>query len=255
MSLEHFNTSDNHYNELIKNEPVLKSVCKVIDRWDKPVYLIGGYVRDFILQRPTKDIDIVVLGDGIELAKAVSDSLIQSSFSVFKNFGTAMIKLNNIEVQFVGARKESYSSDSRNPIVSPGTLEDDQNRRDFTINALAISLNGNSKGSFVDPFNGLKDLKDGVIKTPLNPTETFSDDPLRMMRAIRFTSQLGFIISNETLEGITQNAERIRIVAQERITEELNKIIMSNHPSLGFKLLEKTHLLSHIFPEFQASRV
>ena len=252
MSLEHFNTSGNHYDELIENEPILKSVCKVIDSWDNPVYLIGGYVRDFILQRPTKDIDIVVLGDGIKLAKAVSDSLHQSSFSVFKNFGTAMIKLNDIEVQFVGARKESYSRNSRNPIVSPGSLEEDQNRRDFTINALAISLNGNSKGSFVDPFNGVKDLMNGIIKTPLNPTETFSDDPLRMLRAIRFTSQLGFIISDETLEGITKNAERINIVAQERITEELNKIIMSDYPSLGFKLLEKTNLLTHIFPEFQA---
>ena len=252
MSLEHFNTSGNHYDKLIKHEPILKSVGKVIDSWNKPVYLIGGYVRDYILNRPTKDIDIVVLGDGIELAKAVSDSLHQSSFSVFKNFGTAMVKSNDIEIQFVGARKESYSRNSRNPIVSPGSLEDDQNRRDFTINALAISLNGNSKGSFLDPFNGIKDLKNGVIKTPLDPTATFSDDPLRMLRAIRFTSQLGFVISDETLEGITQNAERINIVAQERITEELNKIIMSNHPSLGFKLLEKTTLLTHVFPEFQA---
>ena len=148
MSLEHFNTSGNHYDKLIKHEPILKSVGKVIDSWNKPVYLIGGYVRDYILNRPTKDIDIVVLGDGIELAKAVSDSLHQSSFSVFKNFGTAMVKSNDIEIQFVGARKESYSRNSRNPIVSPGSLEDDQNRRDFTINALAISLNGNSKGSF-----------------------------------------------------------------------------------------------------------
>ena len=163
-----------------------------------------------------------------------------------------MIKLNDIEVQFVGLEKKVTVVIQENPIVSPGSLEEDQNRRDFTINALAISLNGNSKGSFVDPFNGVKDLMNGIIKTLLNPTETFSDDPLRMLRAIRFTSQLGFIISDETLEGITKNAERINIVAQERITEELNKIIMSDYPSLGFKLLEKTNLLTHIFPEFQA---
>ncbi|MAE15414.1 MAG: tRNA nucleotidyltransferase [Crocinitomicaceae bacterium] len=237
--------------DLLTPPTIFKTISKIADRLNQPVFVIGGFVRDQILNRETKDIDIVTLGSGINLAKKISKELDSSPVKIFKNFGTAMILVDDIEIQFVGARKESYKSDSRNPIVENGTIEEDQNRRDFTVNALAISLNKNSFGEFIDPFNGLIDLKNKVLKTPLDPDITFSDDPLRMMRAIRFCSQLDFKIEDITLAAINKNINRIKIVAQERITEEINKIILSNQPSVGFKLLEKTGLLKIIFPEFQ----
>ena len=245
------NTSGNSYIDLLNPPTIFKTISKFADQLNQPVFVIGGFVRDQILRRETKDIDIVTLGSGINLAKKISKELDLGPVKIFKNFGTAMILIDDIEVQFVGARKESYKSDSRNPIVENGTIEEDQNRRDFTVNALAISLNKSSFGEFIDPFNGLIDLKNKVLKTPLDPDITFSDDPLRMMRAIRFCSQLDFKIEEITLAAINKNIDRIKIVAQERITEEINKIILSNQPSLGFKLLEKTGLLKIIFPEFQ----
>ena len=245
------NTSGNSYIDLLNPPKIFKTISKIADQLNQPVFVIGGFVRDQILKRETKDIDIVTLGSGINLAKKISKELDLGPVKIFKNFGTAMILIDDIEVQFVGARKESYKSDSRNPIVENGTIEEDQNRRDFTVNALAISLNKSSFGEFIDPFNGLIDLKNKVLKTPLDPDITFSDDPLRMMRAIRFCSQLDFKIEDITLAAINKNFDRIKIVAQERITEEINKIILSNQPSLGFKLLEKTGLLKIIFPEFQ----
>ena len=245
------NTSGNSYIDLLNPPTIFKTISKIADQLNQPVFVIGGFVRDQILKRETKDIDIVTLGSGIDLAKKISKELDSSPVKIFKNFGTAMILVEDIEIQFVGARKESYKSDSRNPIVENGTIEEDQNRRDFTVNALAISLNKSSFGEFIDPFNGLIDLKNKVLKTPLDPNITFSDDPLRMMRAIRFCSQLDFKIEDITLAAINKNIDRIKIVAQERITEEINKIILSNQPSVGFKLLEKTGLLKIIFPEFQ----
>ena len=245
------NISGNSYIDFLKPSIIFKTISKIADQIDQPVFVIGGFVRDHILKRETKDIDIVTLGSGIDLANKVSKELNSSPVKIFKNFGTAMILVNDIEIQFVGARKESYRNDSRNPIVENGTIKEDQNRRDFTVNALAISLNKKSYGEFIDPFNGLIDLKNKVLKTPLNPNITFSDDPLRMMRAIRFCSQLDFKIEDKTLAAIIKNIERIKIVAQERITEEINKIILSDQPSIGFKLLEKTGLLKIIFPEFQ----
>jgi tRNA nucleotidyltransferase/poly(A) polymerase len=202
------------------------------------------------LGRKTKDADIVCVGDGIELAHAVSKRFSNSSHvSYFKTYGTAQIKIDDFEIEFVGARKESYRYHSRNPDVVPGTLEDDQNRRDFTINALAISLNDSDYGSLIDPFNGMADIEKKIIQTPLNPDQTFSDDPLRMMRAIRFASQLNFQISEATLHGIKNNIERIRIISQERVSEELNKILLSEKPSIGFDLLYQTGLLHIIFPQ------
>ena len=245
------NTSGNSYSDLLNPPTIFKTISKIADQLNQPVFVIGGFVRDQILKRETKDIDIVTLGSGIDLAKKISKELDSSPVKIFKNFGTAMILVDDIEIQFVGARKESYKSDSRNPIVENGTIEEDQNRRDFTVNALAISLNKSSFGEFIDPFNGLIDLKNKVLKTPLDPDITFSDDPLRMMRAIRFCSQLDFKIEDITLAAINKNIDRIKIVNQERITEEINKIILSNQPSVGFKLLEKTGLLKIIFPEFQ----
>lgn len=214
-------------------------------------YLIGGFVRDKLLNRPTKDADFVCVGDGIVLARKVAAGFNPApQVDYFKNFGTAHIRVNyDFDLEFVGARKESYQSDSRKPEVEPGTLADDQNRRDFTINALAISLNKASYGKLIDPFNGLKDLDDGIIRTPLAPDKTFSDDPLRMMRAIRFATQLGFSIEEKTWQGITDNAARIRIISQERITDELNKIMLAAKPSTGFDLLYKSGLLKLIFPQ------
>lgn len=215
-----------------------------------PCYLVGGFVRDKILDRPSKDMDIVCLGDGIHLAHATAKFLQpQPEVHFFKNFGTAQIKCKGYEIEFVGARKESYQSRSRKPAVTPGTMQDDQNRRDFTINALAVSLNTEDFGELIDPFNGMEDLKNRIIRTPLDPSVTFSDDPLRMMRAIRFASQLQFHIEDRTYEGIKKNAERIRIVSRERIADELNKIILSDRPSIGFKLLFNTGLLQLIFPQ------
>jgi len=213
-------------------------------------YVIGGFVRDLYLKRKSKDIDIVTIGSGIELAKKVADSLKNKpQVNIFKNFGTAMLKYKDLEIEFVGARKESYQRDSRKPIVENGTLEEDQNRRDFTINALALGLNKSNFGELVDPFNGLEDLKNKIIRTPLEPDITFSDDPLRMMRAIRFSAQLGFEIQANTLQSISKNRQRINIVSGERIIDEINKIMMADKPSVGFKLMEETGLLKIIFPE------
>jgi len=214
-------------------------------------YVIGGFVRDHLLNRShKKDIDIVALDSGIDLAIAVQNKLKGAkAVQVFKTYGTAMVHWNNTDLEFVGARKESYSKESRNPVVKPGTLEDDQNRRDFTINALAISLNKDDFGLLIDPFNGLKDLEEGVLRTPLDPDITYSDDPLRMLRAIRFATQLDFTIASDSYDSISRNAERIDIITKERIVEELNKILMTPKPSKGFILLEKTGLLQRILPE------
>lgn len=228
----------------------IKLVSEVANVIGLETYVIGGYVRDLLLERPCKDIDFVCRGSGIELAKAVHKKLGQtSSLAVYKNFGTAAIKYGDWELEFVGARKESYRSDSRNPIVEDGTLADDQNRRDFTINALAINLNKNGFGQLVDPFNGVVHLEDRSIQTPLDPNVTFSDDPLRILRAIRFASQLGFDIEPDTWDAIVSNKDRLTIISQERITDELNKIILSKTPSYGFKLLFTSGILKIIFPE------
>lgn len=213
------------------------------------VFVIGGYVRDLLLERPCKDIDFVSNSDGIALARATAESLGVKEVNIFKNFGTAMFRLDDLDIEFVGARKESYDPGSRKPFVSPGSLEDDQNRRDFTINALAISLQEENYGELIDPFHGLEDLEHGILRTPLDPDITYSDDPLRMMRAIRFASQLGFTIEKKSLESIARNCERIGIVSMERVSTELNKIILSPKPSVGFKLLFNTGLLHQFFPE------
>jgi len=232
---------------------VFKKIAKAAEELNLQAFLIGGFVRDKIIGRNTKDADIVCLGDGIALANKVAEKFHpKPPVSFFKNFGTAQIKLPDIEIEFVGARKESYQLNSRKPEVFPGTLEDDQNRRDFTINALAISLNSNDYGSLIDPFNGLKDIREACIQTPLEPLQTFSDDPLRMMRAIRFAAQLKFEIAETTLNAIKQDADRIKIVSQERITDELNKIMLSEKPSVGLDLLSKTGLLQIIFPQMMA---
>lgn len=234
-------------------DKIFQIIKKCATNLNVETYVIGGYVRDILLQRPSKDIDVVVVGSGIEMAEAVSKELGKGThLAVYKNFGTAQVHKKDIEVEFVGARKESYQRDSRKPIVEDGTLEDDQNRRDFTINALALSLNEQNFGELVDPFNGLKDLEMKIIRTPLDPDITFSDDPLRMMRAIRFATQLNFYIESKTFEAIERNKKRIDIISKERIVDELNKIILSNKPSIGFKLLEESGLLEIIFPEMQA---
>lgn len=233
--------------------PLIKTVSEVSQSLGLEVYAVGGYVRDLILQRPSKDIDFVCIGSGIGLAEAVRKKLGgTANLSVYKNFGTAAIRFEDYELEFVGARKESYRAESRNPIVENGTLEDDQNRRDFTINALAIGLGENNFGQLLDPFGGIEHLRQKLIKTPLEPEVTFSDDPLRMMRAIRFAGQLNFDIDADTFSAIVSQKERIRIISQERITEELNKIILSETPSYGFKLLFSSGLLELIFPEMAA---
>jgi poly(A) polymerase len=233
--------------------PIFRLISELADEINKECYVIGGFVRDLYLQRPSKDIDIVVVGSGIELAGQVAARLgKKANLAVFKNFGTAQIKYKDLEIEFVGARKESYLRNSRKPIVEDGTLEDDQNRRDFTINALALSLNKKNFGELTDPFNGLSDLENFVLRTPLDPDITFSDDPLRMMRGIRFSAQLRFFLETNTFDAIVRNRERIKIISKERIADELNKIILSPKPSVGFILLEKTGLLELIFPELLA---
>jgi poly(A) polymerase len=232
---------------------LLELVSKAAQSLGAPCYAIGGFVRDKLIGRPTKDIDIVCVGDGVALANAVAQLLPNNPrVNIFQTYGTAQIQTEFVELEFVGARKESYLSDSRNPIVEPGTLIDDQTRRDFTINALSISLNQKDFGTLIDPFKGQKHLQQKIIITPTEPDKTFSDDPLRMMRAIRFASQLGFAIEPYTFASIKENADRIRIITQERITEELNKIVLSPKPSIGFDLLEKAGLLQIIFPQMQA---
>ena len=228
--------------------PVFGRISRIVDAMGVRAFVVGGYVRDYYLHRPCTDIDVVVVGSGIAVAEALGKEL-RTKVSVFKTFGTAMLRADGLEVEFVGARKESYSPDSRKPHVEDGTLDDDQRRRDFTINAMAWSLNGDSFGELVDPFEGMYDLEDCIIRTPCDPDITFSDDPLRMMRGVRFATQLGFDIEDETFEAIKRNAERIRIVSKERIATELNKIICSPRPSIGFELLDLTGLLPLIFPE------
>jgi len=228
--------------------PIFKTLSSVADKHKTEAYVIGGFVRDLFLNRPSKDIDVVVVGSGIDYAEAVGRKL-GTKVAVFKSFGTANIKFQDLEVEFVGARKESYRSNSRKPIVEDGTLQDDQLRRDFTINALAINLNADRFGELLDPFEGIRDLEQKVIRTPLDPEITFSDDPLRMMRAIRFATQLNFVIDEAAIQAIKTQKQRIAIVSKERITDEINKIILSPKPSIGFKLLFDTGLLHIIFPQ------
>ncbi|HEY1038330.1 MAG TPA: HD domain-containing protein [Bacteroidia bacterium] len=236
-------------NEHLK-DPVFKLIADCADELGVQAFVIGGFVRDIFLKRNSKDIDIVTIGKGIELATLVHRRLGEHAhLSVFKNFGTAQVKTEDLEIEFVGARKESYNRNSRKPIVEDGSLEDDQNRRDFTINALAIGLNKGRFGELLDPFGGMKDMEHKIIRTPLEPGITYSDDPLRMMRAIRFAAQLGFTIEEHSLKAISENKERISIVSKERITDELNKIILAPVPSVGFKLLFDSGLLHLIFPE------
>lgn len=232
--------------------PVFKVVSQVISENNLEAYVIGGFVRDLLLDRPSKDIDIVVLGNGLELAEKAAEILRVKKVSYFKNFGTAHFRYKDLDIEFVGARKESYQRDSRKPIVEDGTLDDDQKRRDFTINALAIDLRKESFGNLIDPFNGLSDLENGILRTPLEPAQTYSDDPLRMMRAIRFASQLDFKIESSSLKALLENAHRLEIISQERIIDEVNKIVLSKRPSRGFELLFSTKLLHQFFPEMVA---
>jgi putative nucleotidyltransferase with HDIG domain len=242
-----------NYSHLLEQYPIFKQIQLIADELQVETYVVGGFVRDFFIDRPSKDIDIVCVGSGIELAQSLAEALGENTqVSVYKNFGTAMLRWGDSEIEFVGARKESYSQDSRNPAVASGTLADDQFRRDFTINTLAIQLNKEQWGKLVDDLGGLEDLKKGIIRTPLDPHKTFSDDPLRMMRAIRFATQLNFTISDPTLAAIQQNAARIQIISQERITDELNKMIAAKLPSKGLNLLFDTGLLILIFPELVA---
>ena len=239
---------------------IYRVIGREADRLGVDAYAVGGVVRDYFLQRPCTDIDVVCIGHdeggevhiGIELAKAVSAAVGGSKVSVFKNFGTASFRHHDLELEFVGARRESYSHDSRKPVVENGTLEDDQRRRDFTVNALAVCLNERRYGELMDPFGGIRDLNEGILRTPLDPDVTFSDDPLRMMRAVRFAAQLGFRIADDTFEAIARNAERIKIVSAERITAELNKIMLSQQPSLGLKLMQKCGLMQLVLPEISA---
>lgn len=246
------NLSNADLAHLLDND-IFHQISAVADHLDVECYVVGGYVRDLFLERPSNDIDVVVVGSGIEVAAALKQKLGKRAYlSVFRNFGTAQIKFKGMDIEFVGARKESYSHDSRKPVVENGTLEDDQNRRDFTINALAVCLNQARFGELVDPFDGLLDLEDGLIRTPLDPDITFSDDPLRMLRCVRFSTQLKFFIEDETFEALRRNAERIKIVSGERIADELNKIMMTDHPSRGFIELYRCGLLELILPELVA---
>ncbi len=243
--------------ESLHSNPIFSLVAQTAHQMQRETYVVGGYVRDLLLKRPSKDIDFVCIGDGISLAREVAKNLKTQAghttdVTVFKNFGTAMVRHEEYELEFVGARKESYQRNSRKPIVENGTLQDDQNRRDFTINAMAISLNADNYGELVDPFDGVSDLKRKMIKTPLDPAITFSDDPLRMMRAVRFAAQLSFDIAPKTFDALSDHAERLKIVSQERITTELNKITLSSLPSYGFKLLFHSQLLHQFFPEMVA---
>ena len=232
------------------NKKIFQIISEIVTSEDIQAFVIGGYVRDIFLKRPSTDIDIVTVGSGIDLAKKIANKIGRhDKITIFKNFGTAMLEFENMEIEFVGARKESYDRNSRKPIVENGTLEEDPHRRDFTINAMAMSLNKNNFGELTDPFHGLDDLENKIIKTPLEPNITFSDDPLRMMRAIRFATQLGFTIEENTFAAIKSNRERIHIISKERIVEELNKIMLSKKPSVGFYLLDETGLLELIFPE------
>ena len=241
----------NNYSQYLKH-PVFKVASQIVTEQNLEAYVIGGFVRDLILERPSKDIDIVVIGNGLDLAKACADKLRVKKVSVFERFGTAQFVYKDLEVEFVGARKESYRSDSRKPTIENGTLQDDQNRRDFSINALAISLHKDNFGDLIDPFGEMEDIENEIIRTPLEPAKTYSDDPLRMMRAIRFATQLDFKIERKSLEAISENAHRLEIISQERIMDELNKIILSKTPSRGFKLLNSTKLLHQFFPEMIA---
>ncbi len=232
---------------------IFHTISEEADKLGLECYVVGGYVRDLFLERPSNDIDIVVVGSGISLATQLKQRLGKKAhLSVFRNFGTAQVKWRSLEVEFVGARRESYSHDSRKPIVEDGTLEDDQNRRDFTINAMAVCLNKARYGELVDPFYGVEDLEDGIIRTPLDPDVTFSDDPLRMMRCVRFAAQLNFMIEDETFDALSRNADRLRIVSGERIKDELNKIIMTATPSRGFVDLHRSGLLQLVLPELAA---
>lgn len=240
-----------NYASYLKH-PVFKVASQIVTEKNLQAFVIGGYVRDLLLERPSKDIDIVVVGNGMDLAKECAERLRVKKVSIFKSFGTAHFNYKDLDVEFVGARKESYRADSRKPIVEDGTLEEDQKRRDFTINALAISLHADTFGDIIDPFNGLDDLDKGIIRTPLDPNTTYSDDPLRMMRAIRFATQLDFKIESKSLQAIYDNAPRLEIISQERIMDEVNKIILSPVPSRGFQLLYATKLLHQFFPEMVA---
>lgn len=242
-----------HFANISKTYPVFETIAHALQSNGIQGFLIGGFVRDMLLNRPCKDIDISVLGDGIKAAEITAKALgIPNQVNVFKTFGTAMIKFHDFDIEFVGARKESYSSDSRKPSVTSGTLEDDQKRRDFTINALAISLNKEDYGSLLDPFQGVADLETGILRTPLDPVITYSDDPLRMLRAIRFATQLNFTIEESSLKAIHNQKDRIKIISGERIIDELNKIICTKQPSRGFLLLHKTELLPIVFPQLAA---
>ena len=237
----------------ILDTPIFRKISETADELGLECYVVGGYVRDIFLERPSKDIDVVVVGKGIAMARAFSKKLGKGAhLAVYANYGTAQVKYREHEIEFVGARRESYTRESRNPIVEDGTLEDDQNRRDFTINAMAICLNGNRFGELVDPFDGVLDLEDRIIRTPLEPGITFSDDPLRMMRCVRFATQLNFYIDDETFEALHENRERIKIISRERINDELNKIMLSPTPSKGFIELDRCGLLEIIFPQLTA---